>query len=76
MSQKKKTVEELKTELSAVAADMVEIMQCLEVLENSLYFSSERTDKDIAKPCAAAACVILKMVDECQEKIIDISLDI
>lgn len=75
MSQKKKTAEELKVELSEVAADMVNIMQCLEVLENSLYFSSERTDKDITKPCAAAACMILNMLDSCQEKISDISFE-
>lgn len=36
----------------------------------------EKNEPEKGKPCAAAACVILKMVDDCQEKIIDISFGI
>lgn len=63
-----KTVE-VKKELEAVASEMRNIVGCIEVLENSLYFAEERMDKDMTKPCAVAAEVILQMVEECQGNI-------
>ena len=67
--QKKAAIEEIKERLETVSADMVTIMQCLEVLENSILNLPERKDKDLSRPCAAAAEVILKMLDGCQEEI-------
>lgn len=67
--QKKAAIEEIKGRLETVSADMVTIMQCLEVLENSILHLQERKDKDLSRPCAAAAEVILKMLDGCQEEI-------
>lgn len=77
MDQKKAAIEEIKGRLETVSADMVTIMQCLEVLENSILevlensilHLPERKDKDLSRPCAAAAEVILKMLDGCQEEI-------
>lgn len=69
MEQKKAAIKEIKGRLETVSADMVTIMQCLEVLENSILHLTERKDKDLSRPCAAAAEVILKMLDSCQEKI-------
>ena len=69
MDQKKAAIEEIKGRLETVSADMVTIMQCLEVLENSILHLPERKDKDLSRPCAAAAEVILKLLDGCQEAI-------
>lgn len=69
MEQKKAAVKEIKGRLETVSANMVTIMQCLEVLENSILHLPERKDKDLSRPCAAAAEVILKMLDGCQEEI-------
>lgn len=69
MDQKKAAIEEIKERLETVSADMVTIMQCLEVLENSILNLPERKDKDLSGPCATAAEVILKMLDGCQEEI-------
>lgn len=69
MDQKKAAIEEIKGRLETVSADMVTIMQCLEVLENSILHLPDRKDKDLSRPCAAAAEVILKLLDGCQEEI-------
>lgn len=69
MDQKKAAIEEIKGRLETVSADMVTVMQCLEVLENSILHLPDRKDKDLSRPCAAAAEVILKMLDGCQEEI-------
>lgn len=69
MDQKKAAIEEIKGRLETVSADMVTIMQCMEVLENSILHLPDRKDKDLSRPCAAAAEVILKMLDGCQEQI-------
>lgn len=69
MEQKKAAIKEIKGRLETVSADMVTIMQCLEVLENSILHLPERKDKDLSRSCAAAAEVILKMIDGCQEEI-------
>lgn len=72
IKEKNVTLESLKNEISQVASDLVPIMQCLEVLENGLYFADERKDKDITKPCAAATEVIIKLVSDCQDRLLDI----
>ncbi len=72
MKEKTITLEILKNEINQVASDLVPVMQCLEILENSLYFSDARKDKDITKPCAAAAEVIIKMVSDCQDRLLEI----
>lgn len=69
MEQKKAAIEEIKGRLETVSEELVTIMQCLEVLENGILHLSERKDKDLSRPCAAAAEVILKMIDGCQEEI-------
>lgn len=69
MDQKKAAIEEIKGRLETVSANMVTIMQCLEVLENSILHLPDRKDKDLSRPCAAAAEVILKLLDGCQEEI-------
>lgn len=66
------TITSIRKELEAVSGDMLNIMKCLEVLENSIYFSSERKDKDMSKPCAAAAEIILNMVDNCQDAVMKV----
>lgn len=76
MNQKKAAVEEIKERLETVSADLVKIMQCLEVLENSILHLPEREDKDLSRPCAAAAEVILTMLDGCQEEIEAISCEL
>lgn len=76
MNQKKAAVEEVKERLETVSADLVKIMQCLEVLENSILHLPERKDKDLSRPCAAAAEVILTMLDGCQEEIEAISCEL
>ena len=68
MEKKKAAIEEIKGRLETVSADMVTIMQCLEVLENSILHLPDRKDKDLSRPCAAAAEVILKLLDGCQEE--------
>lgn len=65
MEQKKAVIEEIKGKLETVSANMITIMQCLEVLENSILHLPERKDKDLSRHCAAAAEVILKMLDGC-----------
>lgn len=67
----KTAINETKKKLETVSNDMVAIMSCLEILEHSLYFASERKDKDITKPCAAVEEVILGMVDDCQDAIME-----
>lgn len=69
MEQKKAVIEEIKGRLETVSADMITIMQCLEVLENSILHLPERKDKDLSRPCAAAAEVIHRMLDSCLEEI-------
>ena len=76
MNQKKAAVEEVKERLETVSADLVKIMQCLEVLENSILHLPERKDKELSRPCAAAAEVILTMLDGCQEEIEAISCEL
>lgn len=76
MEQKKAAIEEIKERLETVSADMVTIMQCLEVLENSIFHLPERKDKDLSRPCAAATEVILKMLDSCQEEVEAISYEL
>lgn len=56
-------------ELENISVDMVNIMQCLETIENSMYFASERADKDITKPCAAATEMVIRMVSNLQERV-------
>lgn len=72
MEQEKAAIEKIKGRLETVSADMLTVMQCLEVLENSIFHLSERKDKDLSKPCAAAAEVILNMLDSCQDAIIEV----
>lgn len=73
MEQKKAAIEEIKGRLETVSEDITTIMQCLEVLENSIFYLPDRKDKDLSRPCAAAAEVILNMLDSCQDTIIKIA---
>lgn len=66
-------ISQIKKELETICSEMIQVMQCLEVLENSLYFASERKDKDITKACAATTEVILNMIGKYQEQILDLS---
>ena len=61
-------------ELENVSADINNITQCLQAIENSLFFASERTDKDMTKPCAAATEMVMKMLCDVQGKIEDIAM--
>ncbi|MCD8134318.1 MAG: hypothetical protein LUE19_10795 [Clostridiales bacterium] len=64
-----KTVESIRTKQEEVSRDIINTMGCLEVLENSIYFSSERKDKDMSKPNAAAAEVVLIMANNCLDEL-------
>jgi hypothetical protein len=66
-------VAEIKEKLDVLTADMVNIIGCLETVENSLFFSSERKDKDMTKPCAMCVNAITIMVDNCTDEIAEIS---
>lgn len=72
MQKRSATISNIRKELETVSGDMVNIMKCLEVLENSIYFSVDRKDKDMTKPHAAATEIILKMVDNCQDAVMTI----
>lgn len=61
-------------ELENVSTDINNITQCLETIENSLFFASERTDKDMTKPCAAATEMVIKMLCDVQGKIENIAI--
>ena len=60
-------------QLEAINNELMEIMKALEVLENSLYFASERKDKDITKPSAAAVLILNNMLDKCVDDIYEVS---
>lgn len=62
-----------KERLNVLERDLVNIIGCLETLENSLYFSSERKDKDMTKPCAMCVEAISIMVNNCADQISDIT---
>ena len=60
-------------QLEAINNELMEIMKAMEVLENSLYFASERKDKDITKPSAAAVLILNNMLDKCVDDICEVS---
>ncbi len=68
----KNKVAEIKEKIDILAADLINIIGCLETVENSLYFSSERKDKDMSKPCAMCVGAIAVMVDNCTNTIAEI----
>ena len=60
-------------QLEAINNELMEIMKAMEVLENSLYFASERKDKDITKPSEAAVLILNNMLDKCVDDIYEVS---
>ena len=57
------------TELENVSRDITNITQCLDIIENSMYFANERTDKDISKACSAAVEIVIRMLNDTQGNI-------
>ena len=70
---KNKTIESVKDELETLSVDMMNIIGCLETLENSLYFAEERKDKDMTKPCAKCVELIVMMANNCLNAAMNIS---
>ncbi|MBQ4536222.1 MAG: hypothetical protein II994_01230 [Lachnospiraceae bacterium] len=63
-------------ELENVSTEIVEVMKCLEAIENSMYFASERKDKDMTKPCAAATEIVINILGNLQERVENISYEL
>lgn len=62
--------------LERIAADISNASKCLEILENSLYFASERADKDMTKPCAAGAAMIGIITNNCFNELSDLAFEL
>ena len=65
----KDNLKKINTEISNIIENIANISQCLEVLENGLYFATERHDKDMTKPCAACTDLILALLVNEQDKL-------
>lgn len=65
-------VGEMKEKLEKLTSDIINIVGCLETIENSLYFSCERHDKDMTKPCAMCVNVAAIMLEDCTDDIADV----
>ena len=59
--EKEKKIMKIRKDLETLSSDMSNIIGCVETIENSLFFSSERTDKDMTKPCALCLEVVITM---------------
>ncbi len=76
MNKNSPTLESAREEIETISHDLINIIGCLETLENSIYFSAERQDKDMTKPNAVAAETILKMVNDCLDAITEVYDDL
>ena len=71
----KKQIEEKTKELESIVVEMVSIIQCLETIENSIYYASERKDKDVTKACSAAIEQVIRMAEGLQERVEELGFD-
>lgn len=67
---------QLNERLEDLDYNLIIAYESLEALENSLYFASERRDKDITKPCVACLIMIIKQMKEISSDLEDIKMDV
>ena len=62
---------EIKKKLETLEIDIIKILGCVETIENSLFFSDQRGDKDIVKPCCTSLEVVINMLNDCWDNLND-----
>jgi hypothetical protein len=73
MKNEEKTLAE---QADALAADMAVVSRSIEIIENGLHYATERHDKDMTKPAAAALCLVLGMLDSCSDRALNIAFEL